>query len=74
MPSQYPRIYAEGELDMGTGSATLLHTDGSQGTMCLPLSPMMGCFGVAPDRGQIISSSTSAARGGNMDYYGLNMM
>ncbi len=70
MPSRYPRTYVEWELDMQTESATLLQADGSLGSIRLPLSPMMGCFGVAPDRGQVISSSTSATHGGNMDYNG----
>ncbi len=36
----------------------------------LPLLPMIGCFGVAPARGQAISTATSAEHGGNMDYRG----
>jgi amidase len=36
----------------------------------LPLEPMLGCLGVAPEGGQAISSSTSGAYGGNMDYRG----
>jgi acetamidase/formamidase len=31
---------------------------------------MLGCFGVAPARGQAISCSTSGQHGGNMDYRG----
>src|SRR5262249_22680363 len=38
--------------------------------LTLPLAPMLGCFGVAPDRGQAISTATSAEHGGNMDYRG----
>ncbi|MDL2408157.1 acetamidase/formamidase family protein [Rhizobium calliandrae] len=34
----------------------------------LPLSPMIGCFGVAPSLGQAISTATSGEFGGNMDY------
>ena len=37
----------------------------------LPLDPMVGCFGVAPARGEAISTATSAAHGGNMDYRGI---
>lgn len=33
-----------------------------------PIQPMIGCFGVAPARGQAISTATSAQHGGNMDY------
>lgn len=38
--------------------------------LMLPLSPMLGCFGVAPPRGQAISTATSGPHGGNMDYRG----
>ena len=34
------------------------------------LDPMVGCFGVAPGRGQAISTATSGPHGGNMDYRG----
>jgi len=37
----------------------------------LPLAPMIGCIGVAPDRGQAISTATSGEHGGNMDYRGI---
>jgi acetamidase/formamidase len=36
----------------------------------LPLTPMIGCFGVAPKLGQAISTATSGEFGGNMDYRG----
>lgn len=36
----------------------------------LPLDPMIGCFGVAPRLGQVLSNATSAENGGNMDYRG----
>jgi amidase len=32
------------------------------------IAPMIGCFGVAPSRGQALSTATSAQNGGNMDY------
>ena len=38
--------------------------------LVLPLAPMVGCFGVAPERGQAISTATSGPHGGNMDYRG----
>jgi amidase len=37
----------------------------------LPLDPMLGCFGVAPARGEAISTATSGPHGGNMDYRGI---
>lgn len=33
-----------------------------------PIAPMIGCFGVAPAKGQALLTSTSAQNGGNMDY------
>jgi amidase len=36
--------------------------------LVLPLEAMIGCFGVAPNRGQAISTATSGEFGGNMDY------
>ena len=38
------------------------------GKLKIPLRPMVGCFGVAPPRGQAISTATSDTHGGNMDY------
>ncbi|MFZ0216537.1 MAG: acetamidase/formamidase family protein [Candidatus Dormiibacterota bacterium] len=38
--------------------------------LVLPLDPMVGCFGVAPARGEAISTATSGRHGGNMDYRG----
>ena len=38
--------------------------------LTVPLRPMLGCFGVAPSKGQSISAITSGAHGGNMDYNG----
>ncbi|MGV8987257.1 MAG: acetamidase/formamidase family protein [Cypionkella sp.] len=37
----------------------------------VPLEPMIGCLGVAPDGGQFISTATSGPYGGNMDYRGI---
>lgn len=36
--------------------------------LAMPLAPMIGCFGVAPARGEAISTATSGPYGGNMDY------
>ena len=36
----------------------------------VPLAPMIGCFGVAPERHQAISTATSDRHGGNMDWNG----
>jgi len=68
MPSKHDN--AEWKLDLEAGTATLIKPETKLGRFTLPLEPMLGCFGVAPPRGQIISTSTSATHGGNMDYRG----
>lgn len=57
-------------IDRAAQTATLLKDDTRLGTFTLPLAPMLGCFGVAPDTGQAISTATSGEFGGNMDYRG----
>jgi amidase len=58
-------------LDLDAGTAKLEDApDGLASLGELRLEPMVGCFGVAPPRGQAISTATSAAHGGNMDYRG----
>lgn len=61
---------AEWRVDVPAGTATLVKPETLLGALTVPLSPMLGCFGVAPARGQAISTSTSAEHGGNMDYRG----
>ena len=58
------------DLDTTRGTARLDLPGGKPQTLELPLEPMLGCFGVAPARGQAISTATSAEHGGNMDYRG----
>lgn len=64
------RVEAEWKLDLEQGTATLVTPQTRLGQLVLPMKPMLGCFGVAPANGQAISSVTSAAHGGNMDYKG----
>jgi amidase len=61
---------AEWEVDRERGTATLLSPETKLGRLTLPLAPMLGCFGVAPARGEAISTATSGPHGGNMDYRG----
>lgn len=70
MPPRRPRVTAEWRLDLEEGTATLAEPETSLSHLVLPMKPMLGCFGVAPPREQAISSSTSGAYGGNMDYNG----
>ena len=58
-------------LDLERGTAKLEEPPpGLESLGALPLEPMLGCFGVAPPRGQAISTATSGTHGGNMDYRG----
>jgi amidase len=61
---------AEWRVDNEQGTATLIQPATKLGSLTIPLAPMLGCFGVAPPRGQAISTATSAEHGGNMDYRG----
>ena len=69
-PPRDKRRYAEWFVDVAAGTATLLTPQTSPGGLTLPIAPMLGCFGVAPADGEAISTATSAAHGGNMDYRG----
>ena len=68
--------YAEGHrdswaLDLERGTARLQEpAEGLESLAELPLEPMLGCFGVAPEGNQAISTATSSRNGGNMDYRG----
>jgi len=70
MPSRRSSSRAKWRLDLEKGIAELVEPETKLGRLALPLSPMLGCFGVAPPKGQAISSATSGAYGGNMDYNG----
>ena len=58
-------------IDLDRGTARLEDPpEGLAGLGEVQLDPMPGCFGVAPGRGQAISTATSGPHGGNMDYQG----
>jgi acetamidase/formamidase len=58
------------KVDVAAGTAVLDRPRTRLGQLSLPLSPMPGCFGVAPAGGEAISTATSGPHGGNMDYNG----
>lgn len=64
------RDLAEWHVDTEAGRVTLVKPETKLGRFTVPLAPMVGCFGVAPEHGQAISTATSAEHGGNMDYRG----
>ncbi len=64
------RPQAEWDVDVDAGTAILTAPQTALGRYVFTISPMLGCFGVAPAEGQAISTATSAEHGGNMDYRG----
>lgn len=58
----------EWAIDAEAGTVKLLEPSARTRDWSFPLAPMLGCFGVAPERRQAISTATSGAHGGNMDY------
>lgn len=72
MPKEWPKEWGRGEweLDLQEGTARLTSPKSKLENLKLKLAPMLGCFGVAPPRGQAISTATSSTHGGNMDYKG----
>ena len=57
-------------IDAQKGRARLAAPPPSLAKWSVAVEPMIGCFGVAPDLGQAISTATSGRHGGNMDYRG----
>lgn len=55
-------------VDLDAGVARLERAGGAPEAMTVPLAPMLGCIGVAPDRGEAITSLRAGTFGGNMDY------
>jgi amidase len=59
------------DIDLAEGAAILRDDQNPVlQRLSLPMSPMLGCFGVAPEDAQSISTATSGPYGGNMDYRG----
>ncbi len=56
------------DVDAEAGTVTLVEPQNRLTGQPLPLRPMLGTVGVAPDIGEAISTMTSGAHGGNMDY------
>jgi amidase len=61
---------AEWLIDAQAGRARLADPPPALRHWSVAVEPMIGCFGVAPDLGQAISTATSGRFGGNMDYRG----
>jgi amidase len=57
-------------IDRDAGTTTIIKPQTCLGEFTIPIAPMLGCFGVAPDGRQAISTATSGPHGGNMDYRG----
>ena len=69
--SRFPeREKTEWIIDIAANRARLQSPPPSLKDWSVAVEPMIGCFGVAPDMGQAISTATSGRYGGNMDYRG----
>jgi amidase len=53
---------------LGNGIASLTKPSAALKNFRVPLKPMLGCVGVAPRGGDVISTRDSGDHGGNMDY------
>lgn len=60
------------QIDSKRGVTFVESAEFKPGRIELPLRPMLGCIGTAPDRKAAIPTSTPGAFGGNMDYNGMN--
>ncbi|MCB0062457.1 MAG: acetamidase/formamidase family protein [Caldilineaceae bacterium] len=69
-PADEAQSLASWQVDLDAETVTLVEPETALGQIALPLNPMVGCFGVAPARGEAISTATSSHHGGNMDYNG----
>ncbi len=67
---QPPNEIIQWNIDPVACTASLVEPNPHLGNLTLPLKPMLGCFGVAPELEQAISTATSGNYGGNMDYNG----
>ncbi len=65
-----PKRDVNWDVDVEQGTVTLSDPESKINGYTVPMAPMVGCFGVAPPRGQAISTATSYVNGGNMDYRG----
>jgi amidase len=66
-----PSDIARWSVDAQQGLVFLEKPTSGLAKLKLEVRPFLGCFGVAPPRGQAISTATSGKYGGNMDYKGL---
>jgi acetamidase/formamidase len=70
VPDLPERALVTWDLDLAAGTAKIANPTPGLRDLILPLAPMLGCLGVAPDHGQAIYTATSGTHGGNMDYRG----
>lgn len=68
IPDRPPPQRVVWDIGGNTGTVRLREPPKGLEDFAPPLQPMIGCFGVAPARGQALSTATSAQNGGNMDY------
>lgn len=65
MPSRDKTIWS---VDRNQGRVSLAEPTRALKNWSMAIDPMIGCFGVAPENGEALSTATCGAHGGNMDY------
>jgi acetamidase/formamidase len=59
--------FTEWKIDAGAGIATVINPTDKLKPYAVKLSPMLGCVGVAPPRGEVMQAGHLGVFGGNMD-------
>lgn len=62
--TKLPKEYWDYDAHAGTLTSRGVHS----APVTVEYAPMVGCFGVAPSRGEAVSTATSGPHGGNMDF------
>jgi amidase len=68
IPQMPPREKIIWDIDSTALRISLQHPTKALASWSIDIVPMIGCFGVAPAHGEVISTATSGRYGGNMDY------
>jgi acetamidase/formamidase len=65
--ARYESGFTSWKLDAAAGTASVINPDGKLAPFTIKLSPMLGCIGVAPPRGETLGAGHLGVFGGNMD-------
>jgi acetamidase/formamidase len=63
-----PGGFTQWKIDAAAGTASIVDPSGRMAAYSVPLSPMLGCIGVAPAQDEVMTAGHLGPFGGNMDY------